>query len=77
MLKLLLVIDCSRVLCVNCKFPDESACYGKPQSMNEPNPGRILSQDPLSNTVLGNAVEFPTVVCNVVVLRTDNALVLL
>jgi hypothetical protein len=77
MFKLLLVIACSRVLRINCELPDKSACCNKRQSINEPNPGCMLGRDPLFNTVLGNAVEFPTVVHNVVALSTGNVLVFL
>jgi len=77
MLNLLLVIDSKRVLRINCEFPDKSASYKERQSINEPNLGRILCQDPFSNTVLSDTVEFLAVVHDVVVLRADNALVLL
>jgi hypothetical protein len=75
MLKLLLVIDRSRVRYVNCEFPDNFARYKEWQSINEPDFSRIFSQDSLLNAVLSNAVEFLVVVYNVVVLRAGNAFI--
>ena len=45
--------------------------------MNKLGPCCILGQDPLLNAVLGNAVEFPIVVHDVVALSTGNVLVFL
>jgi hypothetical protein len=45
--------------------------------MNEPNPSSILSKNPLLNAMLGDPIEFPAAIQDVVLFSTGNILIVL